>query len=68
MQIAVNFPCELLEQHTEKRGKQRSSKIQALLAKVITIVELTALKSGKRETVDHVPEEEGLLGLETFRY
>ncbi len=64
LQVAVDIAGDFAEEHSEKVGHERTTKIDALLAEVVTVVNLATVKRSKQETVDHVTEEVGLLGVE----
>ena len=61
LQMTIYITRQFSEEHPEQICQQRSSKVQSLLSKVVTVIQLSPFHSGKKESVDHIPKEVGLL-------
>jgi hypothetical protein len=60
LQMTIDITRHFSEKHPEQVCQQRSGKVQSLLSKVITVIQLPPFHGGKKESVDHVPKEIGL--------
>jgi hypothetical protein len=61
LQMTINITCQFSEEHSEQICQQRSGKVQSFLSKMVTVIQLSPFHGGKKESVDHVPKEVGLL-------
>ncbi len=67
LQVTIDIASDFAEEHAEQVGHKRTTKVDTLLAEVITVIDLTTVKGSQQETVDHVTEEVGLLGVGALR-
>jgi hypothetical protein len=55
--MTIYVTRQFSEQHPEKVRQQRSSKVQPLLSKVVTVIQLSPFHRSQKESVDHVAKE-----------
>jgi hypothetical protein len=68
LKMTVNVLGQLAEEHPEERSEERTRQIESLGSKVISVVEIPPLQRREQETMDHVPEEVGLLSVLALRH
>lgn len=68
MEMTVNVLGQLAEEHPEEGSEERTCEVKSLGTKVISVVEIPPLQRREQETMDHVSEEVGLLGVLPLRH
>ncbi|KAH3669443.1 hypothetical protein OGAPHI_001564 [Ogataea philodendri] len=65
LHVSVNVSRELSKQNSEQVSKKRTSQVQSLLTKVISVIWLFSFQSTKKQSVDNVTKEVSLVGFVT---
>jgi hypothetical protein len=59
--MTIHITRQFSEEHPKQIGQERSSKVQPLLPKVVTVIQLSPFHGGKEEPVYHVAKKVRLL-------